>query len=65
MTETTRRLRILIARHISEHGDPLESSRAIQRLREYGADVSMYPAQPAPVPRDPCTADQLADEVLP
>jgi hypothetical protein len=60
----THGLRVQIARHIAAHGDPLEAYRAIERLRTYGEDVSMYPTQPAPVPRD-TTADQLADEVLP
>jgi plasmid stabilization system protein ParE len=62
---TDRDHRIAIASHIANHGGPDESRRAIDRLRAYGEDVSMYRAQPAPVPRDPTAADRLAEEVLP
>jgi plasmid stabilization system protein ParE len=62
---TDREHRIAIARHIAAHGDPLEAHRAIERLRTYGEDVSMYRAQPAQIPPDPTAADRLAEEVLP
>jgi hypothetical protein len=61
---TDREHRIAIARHIAAHGDPLEAYRAIERLRAYGEDVSMYLPQPAHIPSG-TAADRLAEEVLP
>jgi hypothetical protein len=62
---TDREHRIAMARHIANHGGPDESRRAIDRLRAYGEDVSMYRARRGYIAPDPTAADRLAEEVLP